>query len=335
MGGKALKETYTRRYGKEEYHKLEVEVLTLLRSDNIFAMGIPTYSNKESFGDMDLVLTVDGSIDITHIIRDLFKPNQIVKNGNVTSFDYKELQIDLIRFNNVVDMTTARNYFSHGDRGNLLGRISRRLGFKLGHDGLWYVMRHPTNDTQVIGEILLTSSWDSACEFIGYENQRQYDTIEDIFGSVCDSEYFDPGSFNLKFRSHDARVRDRKRPFYNSFLKYLEDHHGLTEDLEPVPLDKEFHMERAKEWFPNFTQELEQKTIQYEKDLKFKKNFNGEIVTGFSGLCGKELGGLMKRIRLYMDDCPEFKEWFTEIDVNVATHVLTSLYVVGVFNEKD
>lgn len=99
MGGNALKNTTTRRYAADEYFAVAEEVMQKL-IDNIGVVQadvIEAYRTKESFGDADILYsTAPGQgIHVADIQR-FFNPNEIVKNGDVISFDYKELQIDLI-----------------------------------------------------------------------------------------------------------------------------------------------------------------------------------------------------------------------------------------------
>ena len=94
MGGRALKSTYTRRYEKKEYLKLTSEVLRKIRRF-FYRAEIPRYYHtKESFGDMDVLVSMkDYNGDIREFITTQFKPNEIYHNGNCWSFDYKEFQI--------------------------------------------------------------------------------------------------------------------------------------------------------------------------------------------------------------------------------------------------
>jgi len=66
-------------------------------------------------------------MNIENYITTNFQPNEINHNGNCWSFDYKEIQVDLI-------ITTEEhfnsNYFymSYNDLGNFIGRLSNNLG---------------------------------------------------------------------------------------------------------------------------------------------------------------------------------------------------------------
>jgi len=97
MGGNALKKTFTRRYMAGEYFFLENEVVGNLVSayPELRVSTIPAYADKESFGDMDVMIEYRDDIDYMDIVNS-FSPNEVYRNGKVISFDYKDIQIDLV-----------------------------------------------------------------------------------------------------------------------------------------------------------------------------------------------------------------------------------------------
>jgi hypothetical protein len=92
-----LKNTITRRYQRDEFEVITVELKKTL---SLFFKKVEMplfYKNKESFGDADLLVAgLYSQQNIHKIIKDSFAPNEIFTNGNCISFDYKELQVDLI-----------------------------------------------------------------------------------------------------------------------------------------------------------------------------------------------------------------------------------------------
>ena len=99
IGGNALKNTVTRRYNAAEYFEVSAEVVQILTDSFDHYVDfrkievIPAYSEKETFGDCDILTTMKFT---RQQIQKTFSPNEIVINGDVISFDYKELQFDLI-----------------------------------------------------------------------------------------------------------------------------------------------------------------------------------------------------------------------------------------------
>jgi hypothetical protein len=125
MGGSALGHTGVRRYKADEFHELVKEVLPKVeKAFNTKVELVRSYKSKESFGDMDILVLdknslLDNSLDL---INESFHPTDIVSNANVISFDYKNLQIDLI-FTEESNWETSRVFFAFNVLGNLMGRI--------------------------------------------------------------------------------------------------------------------------------------------------------------------------------------------------------------------
>ena len=130
MGGNALKNTKTRRYNKDEYLSVANYVVTNLLTNELTIVDvapIESYREKETFGDLDVLYSTIDDLCITiDQIKKLFSPNQIVKNGDVISFDYKELQVDLILSKKDV-YEYAFNYFLGSDLGNLIGKLFHKF----------------------------------------------------------------------------------------------------------------------------------------------------------------------------------------------------------------
>jgi hypothetical protein len=60
MGGRALKNTITRRYERAEFDTISVELMNTLKPD-FKRVAMPLfYNNKESFGDADILLSMEG-----------------------------------------------------------------------------------------------------------------------------------------------------------------------------------------------------------------------------------------------------------------------------------
>lgn len=293
MGGNALKNVTTRRYAAGEYHQLELEVLCKLEEafPKCIMSAIQSYAEKASFGDMDILISSE------HIPRDyrvtinkLFQPSETVSNGNCYSFEYKQLQIDLI-VTKPNEYESSIHYFAYNDLGNLLGRIAHSLGFKLGHDGLTYNFRDGTN---LFANIPVTQQWPDILSLLGLSPKKYYagfDTLEDIYNFTADSPYFCKEIFALENRNHAARVRDEKRSTYTGFLEYIKDRQYDDQS--------EFSMEQVFDIFPEFYERLLEVEKEYAASKEFKTRYNGLLVSEVTGLQGKELGLFMKWVKEY------------------------------------
>lgn len=165
----------------------------------------------------------------------------------------------------------------------------------LRHNALTFVFR---DGDYKFREIVLTRDWGEALTFLGYDAKRYFEGFEDleeIFHYVSSTEFFSPDIFLLENRNAAARVRDRKRPTYNAFLKWCEDRPNLT--TFNFPEDKKAWLPRIAKFFPSFQAEYDQAVDDLARQRELKTRFNGAFVSNLTGLQGKELGGLMKRIK--------------------------------------
>lgn len=301
MGGKALKNTKTRRFPRSEYEPLASFVLESIRSlfPNARASIIRCYRNKEDFGDLDVI--VESSKlpnDYVQTLTDFFKPNECVRNGSCFSLDVKELQVDLILMP-TKDYEIAEIYFSYNDLGNLMGRVADKIGFKYGHRGLLYRLYDGNYE---VGEITVSQTPDEIFAFLGFDYARYlkgFDTREEIFEFVLASKYFTPELFLLENRNNKGRNRDGKRPTYAKFLEYIQ-----GKETGYIFKEKELYVVEAENFFPNFKAERETLLKLAEEARALKAKFNGKIVMDETGLMGDKLGNFIN----------EFKKNFADFD---------------------
>jgi hypothetical protein len=307
MGGNALKSVETRRINRGEFEELSKLVGDrLIRAKGIYAVVVvPSYAEKETFGDIDILVLQMETTDMVELVKDLFKPKEIFKNGNIISFDFRDVQIDLICNTNSKTYTFSYHYFAYNDLGNFMGRTAHRMGFKFGHDGLWYEFRDPENESRLYRSILVTNDIHEAFRILDYDmrfwGSEFFKTPEDIYAFAESSKYFDPKSFILNNRSYAARVRDSKRKMYSGMLKYLTKKYNLTDDLKPEPLDKNEMLEMVRAKMPTFDRKLDQAISDLALDKAFKEKFNGNLISEHFKVEGKELGELMAILRKHIE----------------------------------
>ena len=321
MGGQALKNTFTRRYNKDEFFLLYYEVFTKLKElcydkehpENHIKL-VESYSTKETFGDMDILLNKDyfdvvtlkkRKMDVVlNSLHDLFRYSESYNNSPVFSFDYKELQIDLVFVKNE-HFKTALIYYNMSDLGNLMGRIAVKLGVRYGHFGLKYKLISETSD-KILGEFILSKNPKEYFEFLGFDYERYlkgFETLEDVFEFVISSKYFDKEIFAYENLDHQNRTRNRKRESYRKFLEYIEPK-TFGENILP---SKEERLKLILESFPQV--HLEEKIEELKKKEKLKKviksKFNGNIIMKLiPELSGKELGKFIQHFKnlFYSDE---------------------------------
>ena len=311
MGGNALNNTKTRRYSANEYYAITDTIMEKFKAEfpDLRMQDVKAYRSKESFGDLDIVIE-DRNLDRKPIEKFLNENNvtDIVKNGPVWSVGWNDFQVDLI-FQPEYEFSLS--YFSWNDLGNLTGRISRSLGFKFGHNGLWYTLREGGNK---IDDLLITNDFNKALSFLGFDAKRHSQGFEDtqeIFQYVVNNEYFSIKPFLLEKRSNRDRTRDKKRATYVSFLDFIQE----NETIEIV-IDKNAQLIRARECFPEFSNKLDLAIKNHETKKIVKTKFNGAFVSEITGLTGKDLG-------LFMGDFKNNFENFEEYILNVSVEDLT------------
>ena len=295
MGGLALKNTFTRRYQRDEYNLLEQEVFAILSKTFKQYSSPRFFESKESFGDMDLIVSMEGfKGDIRHYIEETFKPNEIFHNGNAYSFDYKELQIDFITVSRE-DYDSNYHYLAFNDLGNFIGRIAQSMGVKYGQEGLWYNHFH---NGQKVGKIMISKDYPKIFEFLGFDYDKWitgFDSLEEIFEYVIQSPNFDSEMYEMKNLNKINRERNLKRKSYMSFLDYIAKN---APNIFGPEHDKVKILKEASIFFDcDVFTEIKRSEYEDAERAYASAKFNGGMVMEKYGLKGKELGDAMKTFK--------------------------------------
>lgn len=311
MGGNVFKDKYdTVRLTKEQYENVSlrfyIEISEFLENDydgNWYKCEeIPSYKNKDSFGDMDvLYCNLFARENLISFLNEQGIPDEFISvNSNVVSFLYDPLgygnfQVDLIYVDKSIFLSSL-GYYSYNDLGNLRGRIAHALGFKLGHEGLSYIHR---DGDRVCFEIPLSRDTKEIDKFLKFKDVEKFwadgpKDLFDIFEYVSSSEYFNPEIYLLHNRNHQARVRDKKRKTYMEFLKWCE---TLPEaDYFPRLENKGFYRLYGISYFKREPQ-LIKNLKEDAENQRFKERFNGDVAMKATGLQGKILGEFMQEVK--------------------------------------
>ncbi|MFW5848106.1 MAG: hypothetical protein ACOCVF_04250 [bacterium] len=320
MGGQALKIAKTRRYSASEYETIKFMVSSILMEPYLFSFYFPlSYRKKESHGDLDVLIHSGHlnklNIDLREYIQERFSPTEIVKNGSVYSFDYKEFQIDFIVVK-TKDWETSKIYYSYNDLGNLMGRIAYNMGLRYGHFGLAYKHLHKGRTT---GLIEISRDPQKIFHFLGFyfsEYQKGFDTLEDIFDYVIGSYHFNKKIFAYESLNHQNRTRNKKRKTYQQFLEYLD---TVDFDGDEFNNDKKAYISMAERYFGI---ELFSQIEEFEKKIKLKeelsKKFNGNILMQkFPQLKGKTLGNAISNFRKEIELIEDFDDYLYKNDQEI------------------
>ena len=310
MGGRALKNTYTRRYSKQEFETVSNELLDKIKVTFDRANTPLYYHNKETFGDIDIIVDTDYHYEfgqrvktedgfIREYIEDAFKPNEIFHNGNCYSFDYKEVQVDFMCIPSE-DYNSNYHYLAFNDLGNYIGRIAHRLGLKYGQEGLWY--NHYIND-QNVGKVMISKDYGKIFKFLDLDYGRWlegFDELEDTFKYVTTSKYFDTDMFQLDRLNRINRERNLKRVSYMLFLDWINDVYPHKEGkMEP----RGGLFKAIEKAFPdsNFMIQIKEYEYKISRTELINVKFNGGIIMRKYGFKGKEIGDALTGFREYAD----------------------------------
>lgn len=263
MGGNALTDGLTERKQKEDYLKIKEIVLKILQDHHSSSNGkvldvvseIIEMPEKESFGDLDLLyVCAPGStiVDINELVNELFSPTEIVKSGDVTSFDFMKFQIDMIRCT-LETYGMSRFCLSYGDRGMILGQMAKCRGFSLGTKGL--IVKH-TAIEELLGyanknihisskdQIVLTTDPAAIRAFMGLPpgdegGSDNLHTQEDVMRFCLTAPWFQPKWFApRKLDNCESRKKLNKRPFYQKFCEEITQAYDLANLDRPSPEEK-------------------------------------------------------------------------------------------------
>lgn len=316
MGGNALKHI-CRRYTANEYHEIKHEIIGKLKNEfskiqtafgnYIFDIKeIPSYRNKESFGDMDILVGFQNYVENRHelILNTIKKvyPSviDIQTNSNIYSFNYNKLQVDLI-FVHECNFNSTYSFLSWNDLGNLIGRIAHKLGLSYGMEGLKYIYR---SDDKIFGEFVVSHETKEIFQFLGLNYNvwlNGFDDLDSIFKFVVSSKYFCLESFDeTKFNSTNKR-RNEKRPTFQKFVDWLQLNNVPT-NFTPNK-DKSVYIDLISAAFP--LSRFKSKLIYFDEKAKRSKlsneKFNANMIMDkYPNLRGKELGNAISNFKQYI-----------------------------------
>jgi hypothetical protein len=277
---------------------------------------------------MDVLITgIDQNVGIAALLLEEFNYNELKKNSHVFSFDYKELQIDLI-LTAKEDFHTSIDYYNYNDLGNLLGRIAHKMGYKYGHKGLSVIVRE---GDYTIDEIVISKNTNEIMAFLGYNPVGRafgFQTLEDIYEYVASGTYFNPEIFLLDNRNHKSRVRDKKRATYSGFLTWCEENKDTLTHYPWPSLDERGGCRLTEQWinladlfWPGVKAKIQAVHDYRDKCVASHAKWSGGGVMERTGLKGKELGEFITLVKGliadFMQDGEDFHDVVLRLDIRL------------------
>lgn len=330
MGGKLLKlfNLPEKRLSRINYENLKTRLLEILNRDFTCRVAVPpSYREKESFGDID-VLCEDKKMDWRTLIKDSFgyTPH---RNTSVYSFPFEDFQVDLI-LAPPSEFDTTLNYLSFNDLSNLIGRIVHKFGLCFSHKGLKYFIREELfadnweNETsQICKEVILDRSMASILPLFDFDFekwQRGFDNLEDIYNFITKSKYFNAEIFKYENLNSINRKRDSRRPTYQNFVKWCEEKFQNVEGFKFK--EKKDYLPLWIERYPHLKEEIEKCRQEYFNKKLEKDKFNGNLVRDWTGITdGPVIGVIVKAVKSRTDlmagDQEEIKKFVLEFVKNI------------------
>lgn len=315
MGGNALAPFGARRYSRDEYETIRPKIIQTLRKivPEELVWEIPYVFEKDSFGDMDLLvypLKPEHYKQITVAAAmfngDLDMPVPLVRNSEVLSIMFEQLQVDIIPMEKE-DLGTAYRYYAYNDLGNLMGKIFHKFGLKYGHRGLTYPMRDGDNQYD---ELYVSKDGKEIFSFLGLDFERWikgFNNLDEVFDFVTGSPYFNKEVFAYENLNHTNRIRDRKRTTYHAFLEHVKDFPEGYKFEE----DKTKYVDMIAQHFGYFLNRYQESLAKLEHRRKVRAHFNGEMVSVWTGFEGTKLGQLMAHMKKKYG---EFAKWVLDYE---------------------
>lgn len=271
MGGNATLEYKTKRITKEENEKIINFLFDSLNKDKDFSsknelFGIPlSYSEKESFGDIDLLTTMNLVELLNKISKNsniLIEPKYLAKkrdkngfriNSQIESIPVKiktnEFETDFFQLDLI--LSTKENfdnhlrYLSFNDLGALIGRIAYSQGLRFGESGLYYNFPFEHKFTEILGKtkLFISNDYFKILSMLGFENlpnkedvkgiekfNKQFKNKIDIFNFIISNKNFNAEAFSVSTKNSKTKSRDRKRSTVKGFLDFLIEKGYLTKE---------------------------------------------------------------------------------------------------------
>lgn len=319
MGGRIFKPLgyEAQRMSTEEYWSIYFSIDSAL--DKVFFRNSPSWPIKEKtdHGDIDIVVSDPKCPDWKEKLQPLLESSVQKSNSNVHSFLYKDrYQVDLV-FQPIELHDWSHYYLSANDRGNLIGRVARHIGFCFGGEGFKYQFN--ANNGNFTRDILLTDRIGPALEFLGYEHITQHQSFEDLFDYITSSPLFDPAIYLLENRNQEGRHRDKQRKTYLAFLDWLHEEFPVMEPFQQA--HKSVHLYRAFKRFPLFQSQYEEAVKDAERSAALKAALDGRAVSQMTGLQGTLLGKFLVHLKGQPDyeaqilstDLVKKNQWILEV----------------------
>jgi hypothetical protein len=199
------------RISKDEYILIEEDVIKKLHQSYPMARTTKFYTNKESFGDLDVIIVAEPIIyleqkeKISTYLKDLFDAREIEFYDNIIKFEYKDFQIDLIVVNES-NFDIAHFFYSYNDMNNIIAHIVKKFGICFDQDGLSVNLYDSTNTIRT--NFSISKDPRKIYNFLKLDYNRYLDgfnNLDEIFQFIVSSPFFTSNIFKKLNSNHKNR----------------------------------------------------------------------------------------------------------------------------------
>lgn len=331
MGGNALKKVQTERLNREEF--VEVCSTVIHKLSKIYSAEkndikiLPFFKNKESFGDIDLLISSELIKDKkdfnSKLINELGSPEVAPSaDFHIHPFAFihkgKNYQVDLM-FHPRSEISNAEKFYGYNDLHVLINQFSMPsdnnvLNLSFTKKGLVKSIYYDDKKNQKLGEILVESDFYNVLEYLGLNKQKHkegFSNINEIFDFVINSYNYDKELMREKINNPNNDTKKRlKRPNFVSFINYSE-----SKIDKNSPDYYKGSIEYFDKCFPNVLKKEKEIIEKFEEIQNIKKALDGNEISKVSGLTlnDRRLGILCKSIREKFDNNDEnIVEWLKQ-----------------------
>ena len=287
---------------------------------------------KTDHGDLD-VLYWDTDVNIIQLIKKIYNPIAIHKNGDVTSFSYKysDTQYFQIDFIFVKNINMSHFFYSYGDIGMTLGIICNKYNLKLSIDGLY--LKLTGNDANKLlnatyfhqnknFEYLLSDDPIKICYYLGLDYntwENGFVHMEESYEWLISSKFFKSeiitNNITKKFQTKC------KRKYVAGFELFIT---NLNDDINNFNIECYMDFcEETLDYFNKLETTVTEITQQHKNDIlvsQRREKFNGKDIVN-KGVQGKDINGVKKYFSKYIKYKfnIKFEDW---IDTNNRKTIL-------------
>jgi len=291
------------RLTKPEFLAAIEEIISKCRNEFPEVKPIIPLDDKETFGDVDLVIISNTSPEdsdeerMKRVFGDSLLDYRHQKNDKMDSLylkldSGKKIQVDFARTKNIQEFEAKLIHASKGHSSSVIGILARAYGFKFAMDGFY--KRH-INSNGDESDILITNDLFKAMEMLGLSPNKwkEAKTVEDIIDFIASSEIFSPSIFSTdeaKKLNHKRSASLKRRSVQRYMYARLSDKPG-----KETKINYEEYLE-AK--YPEVVQVYKRTESELVRSERNRKAINGEaIMIIFNLNPSKDVGLILKHIK--------------------------------------